>query len=140
MGRLLGVFHDILENLTVPRARKGGNDAEVSALAKRSKAAEYRRLKKSLEENLSARGLVEDVFRDKLGEYLALWKKFQELDQDIETRGVTVFDERRGMLVENRSVSLAVQVSRQMLSIYDALGFKEQAKSAVPSGGEDDEL
>ena len=78
--------------------------------------------------------------KNKLGEYMALWKKFQELDEDIEARGVTVMDERRGMLVENRSVSLAVQVSRQMLSIYDALGFKEQAKSAVPLGGEDDEL
>ena len=51
------------------------------------------------------RDRVEDVFRDKLGEYMALWKKFQELDEDIEARGVTVMDERRGMLVENRSVS-----------------------------------
>ncbi len=109
-------------------------------MAKRSKTAEYRRLKKSLEDNLISRGLVEDVFRDKLGEYMALWRKFQTLDEDIETRGVTVLDERRGMMVENRSVSLAVQVSRQMLAIYDALGFKEQAKSAVPLGGEDDEL
>ena len=134
------MFHDILENLPVPRARKGGNDAEVSALAKRSKAAEYRRLKKSLEENLSARGLVEDVYRDKLEEYMALWESFQALNRDVEERGVTVLDDRRGMLVENRSVSLAVQVSRQMLSLYDALGFKEQAKSAVPLGGEDDEL
>ena len=134
------MFHDILENLPVPRARKGGNDAEVSALAKRSKAAEYRRLKKSLEENLSARGLVEDVYRDKLEEYMALWESFQALNRDVEERGVTVLDDRRGLLVENRSVSLAVQVSRQMLSLYDALGFKEQAKSAVPLGGEDDEL
>lgn len=109
-------------------------------MAKKSKSAAYRRLKKSLEDNLTARGLVEDVFRDKLEEYMTLWENFQALDADIQERGVTVIDERRGMLVENRSVSLAVQVSRQMLSIYDALGFKEQAKSAVPLGGEDDEL
>ena len=109
-------------------------------MAKKTKSAPYRRLKKSLEENLSARGLVEDVYRDKLEEYMALWESFQALNRDVEERGVTVLDDRRGMLVENRSVSLAVQVSRQMLSIYDALGFKEQAKSAVPSGGEDDEL
>lgn len=102
---------------------------------------EYRRLKKSLEDNLSARGLVEDVFTDKLDEYMRLWKRFHELDTDVEARGVSVMDERRGMMVENRSVSLAVQVSRQMLAIYDALGFKEQAKgAAISPGGEDDEL
>lgn len=102
---------------------------------------EYRRLKKSLEDNLSARGLVEEVFSDKVQEYMDLWRRRQQLEEDIEARGVSVMDERRGMLVENRSVSLAVQVSRQMLAIYDALGFKEQAKgAAISPGGEDDEL
>ena len=102
---------------------------------------EYRRLKKSLEDNLSARGLVEEVFSDKVQEYMDLWRHRQQLEEDIEARGVSVMDERRGMLVENRSVSLAVQVSRQMLAIYDALGFKEQAKgAAISPGGEDDEL
>ena len=110
-------------------------------MARKAKARGYAKLKKSLEDNLSARGLVEDVFVDKLNEYMALWEKFQELNGDIEARGVSVMDERRGMLVENRSVSLAVQVSRQMLAIYDALGFKEQAKgAAISPGGEDDEL
>ena len=47
-------------------------------------------------------------------------------------------DEKRQMPVENRSVSLAVQVSRQMLAIYQALGFKEDAASG--KGIEDDEL
>lgn len=102
---------------------------------------EYRRLKKSLEDNLSARGLVEEVFSDKVQEYMDLWRRRQQLEEDIEARGVSVMDERRGMMVENRSVSLAVQVSRQMLAIYDALGFKEQAKgAAISPGGEDDEL
>lgn len=111
-------------------------------MARKAKARGYAKLKKSLEDNLSARGLVEDVFVDKLNEYMALWEKFQELNGDIEARGVSVMDERRGMLVENRSVSLAVQVSRQMLALYDALGFKEQAKgaAAVSPGGEEDEL
>lgn len=110
-------------------------------MARKAKARGYAKLKKSLEDNLSARGLVEDVFVDKLNEYMALWEKFQELNGDIEARGVSVMDERRGMMVENRSVSLAVQVSRQMLAIYDALGFKEQAKgAAISPGGEDDEL
>ena len=43
-----------------------------------------------------------------------------------------------------RSVSLCVvllvRVSSQMLSIWAALGFKEQAANAKPSDGDDDEL
>ena len=110
-------------------------------MARKAKARGYAKLKKSLEDNLSARGLVEDVFVDKLNEYMALWEKFQELNGDIEARGVSVMDERRGMLVENRSVSLEVQISRQMLAIYTALGFKDQANAPMtPPGGEDDAL
>ena len=101
---------------------------------------EYRRLKKSLEDNLSARGLVEEVFSDKVQEYMDLWRRRQQLEEDIEARGMSVMDERRGMLVENRSVSLEVQISRQMLAIYTALGFKDQANAPTPPGGEDDAL
>ena len=98
-------------------------------------------LESSLLENLEARGLVEDVYRDKVQEYMGLWDRLQDLRQDIKLRGIAVLDAKRGMMVENRSVSLAVQVSRQMLAIYDALGFKEQAKgAAISPGGEDDEL
>ncbi len=49
-------------------------------------------------------------------------------------------DEKRGMLVENRSVSLEVQVSRQMLAIYSALGFKDDGLNAKRADNEDDEL
>ncbi len=110
-------------------------------MATKRRSKPYKELKESLENNLVARGLVEDVFLDKLQEYMDLWWRRQQLEADIEARGVSVMDERRGMMVENRSVSLEVQISRQMLAIYDALGFKEQAKgAAAPAGGEDDEL
>ncbi len=96
-------------------------------------------LEKSLLENLESRGMVEDVYRDKVQEYMGLWDRLQDLRMDIKKRGVTVMDEKRGMMVENRSVSLEVQVSRQMLAIYAALGFK--AKEGAASGGADsDEL
>ena len=46
----------------------------------------------------------------------------------------------RGRITENRSVSLEIQVARQMLAVWTALGFKDAAaKSDVP-GGMDDEL
>ena len=96
-------------------------------------------LERSLLENLESRGMVEDVYRDKVQEYMGLWDRLQDLRMDIKKRGVTVMDAKRGMMVENRSVSLEVQVSRQMLAIYAALGFK--AKDGDASGGAElDEL
>ena len=97
-------------------------------------------LERSLLENLEARGLVEDVYRDKVTEYMGLWDRLQDLRQDIARRGVSVMDAKRGMPVENRSVSLEVQVSRQMLAIYTALGFKARDSGGMASGDEDDAL
>lgn len=97
----------------------------------------YRQLKQSMLDNLDARGLVEEAYRDKVEEYMDFWVQRQKLEADIAARGITVLDEKRGMLVENRSVSLAVQVSRQMLAIFKALGLQEDA--CTPSQGEDDD-
>lgn len=112
---------------------------EAQAVAIESTKA-YRQLKKSLLESLEARGLVEDVYRDKVAEYMTLWVQLRELQADVRTRGVAVMDERRGMLVENRSVSLATQVSKQMLSIYTALGFVPQNGKGRPCGIDDCDL
>ncbi len=95
-------------------------------------------LKQSMLDNLSARGLAEDVYRDKVDEYMDFWVRRRELQADIDARGITVMDDR-GRLSENRSVSLEVQVSRQMLAIFSALGFKEDALKGGGSA-EDDEL
>ena len=46
----------------------------------------------------------------------------------------------RGRLSENRSVSLEIQVSRQMLAIFTTLGFKEDALSSSGRSEDDDEL
>lgn len=100
----------------------------------------YKTLRKSLLESLEARGLVEDVYRDKVDEYMDLWRHRMELREDIHQRGVAVMDNKREMVVENRSVSLELQVSKQMLAIFTALGFKP-AEGRVGRGGfDDDEL
>lgn len=104
------------------------------------KTKTYRDLRKSLMDNLEARGLVEKAYTDKVEEYMDFWVQRQKLEADIARRGVTILDEKRGMPVENRSVSLAVQVSRQMLAIFAALGLKEDACSASHQGDDDDEL
>lgn len=81
--------------------------------------------------------MVETTYADKVREYMNFWVQLQQLEADVAQRGVSVLDEKRGMMVENRSISLAVQVSRQMLAIYTALGFKDEGPR---QGGEDDEL
>lgn len=108
-------------------------------MAKKKTETLEKELKKTMLENLEARGLVERIYTDKVEEYIDLWRRRQELKRDIEKRGVTVYDEKRDIMTENRSVSLEVQVSRQMLAIYAALGFK--ASSEKDAGAErDDEL
>lgn len=97
----------------------------------------YKELRQSMMESLEARGMVEAAYTDKVREYMNFWIQLKQLEEDVAQRGVCVLDEKRGMMVENRSISLAVQVSRQMLAIYTALGFKDDGQGR---GGEDDEL
>lgn len=104
------------------------------------KTKAYRQLRDGLRDNLESRGLIEPQYRDMTEHYLALWVQRQKLEADIAQRGVTLWDEKRGMEVENRSVSLNVQVSRQMLNIYSALGFKDISSGAAKTPDQDDEL
>ena len=100
---------------------------------------EYAELRQAMLENLAARGLDAEMYRDKVREYMDFWVRRQELRDDIAKRGLTVMDDR-GRLSENRSVSLEIQVSRQMLAIFAALGFKEDALSSGSRNEDDDEL
>ena len=104
------------------------------------KTKAYKTLKKSMLDSLEARGLVEDVYKDKVLEYMTLWGQLRELQADIKARGVVVMDPKRDMMVENRSVSLATQVSKQMLAIYTALGLKPAESSGRKEGTDWDEL
>lgn len=134
------------------RARRGFIDAkEVLGVAKKSengkkspdikRTAAYRELRKSMLDNLEARGLVESIYTEQVEQYMEFWVQARQLRDDVAARGISVFDEKRGMEVENRSVSLLVQVSRQMQNIYTALGFKDVSASAkVSPDGDDDEL
>ena len=98
---------------------------------------EYRELRRSLIDNLEARGMLEQIYRDKAMEYMDLWVRRRELQDDINERGVAVEDERRGW-VENRSVTLELQTAKLMLSIYNALGFAEKAGSGRSMAAEDE--
>lgn len=100
---------------------------------------EYAELRQAMLDSLAARGLDAEMYRDKVREYMDFWVRRQELRDDIARRGLTVMDDR-GRLSENRSVSLEIQVSRQMLAIFSTLGFKEDALSSGGRSEDDDEL
>lgn len=114
-------------------------EAGESRVSAKSTKTLRKELRKSMIENLEARGLVEPIYTDMVEDYMELWDRRRLLAEDVRERGVSVYD-AKGHLTENRSISLGIQVSKQMLSIYAALGFKEQAAAALAGGGEDDEL
>ena len=94
------------------------------------KTKQYKALKKELEDDLESRGLISEPYKDKVDEYMRLWCWLQMLNDDISVRGVFI-EYQNG---ENQKGS-------QMLSIWAALGFKDQAvKAKAAAGGEDDEL
>ena len=105
-----------------------------------TRTKEYRELKTGLADNLESRGLVEPVYRELLRRYMELWCEFQDLTQDIRARGVCVEDPKRGMMVENRSLTIRHQTSQKMLDIYNALGFRELSAGAARSIPDEDEL
>ena len=109
-----------------------------------ARTKEYRILKKDMLDDLEARGLVGTQYTDKVEEYMNLWCWLQMLNQDILQRGVYI-EYQNGATqkgtTDNKSLTIATRVSGQMLSIWTALGFREQATNSKPiSGGEDDAL
>lgn len=89
------------------------------------KTKDYKSLRIAMMEKLAQRGMDDAAYTDKVAEYMDFWVRRRELRDDVDSRGLTVTDER-GRLSENRSVSLEIQVSRQMLALFNALGFKPE--------------
>lgn len=102
------------------------------------KSKRYKTLRATLLEDLDRRGMRSPVYTDKVEEYMDFWVRRQTLQADVAERGLTVIDER-GRVTENRSVSLEIQVSRQMLALFTAMGFKPEALNGG-GGGDDDDL
>lgn len=101
-----------------------------------TKSKAYHSLRSAMLESLKTRGLDSKAYTDKVDEYMDFWSRRRELRDDVAARGLTVMDER-GRISENRSVSLEVQVSRQMLAIFTALGFKPDDIKNVPEDSDD---
>lgn len=107
------------------------------------KTAEYRKLKQDMLDDLESRGLVGQQYTAKVNEYMDLWVWFRMLNADVLERGVFV-EYQNGAnqkgTTENKSLTIATRVAAQMLNIWAALGFKENAISSKPLAGDADEL
>lgn len=101
------------------------------------RSREYRELKASIQDDLTAAGKVSQIYQDMADSYMRLWVDLKNFEADIAERGVVVLDEKRGQLVENRSVSLKLQVLREMRAIYADL-TRDDGKGN--RAGDDDEL
>lgn len=109
-------------------------------MSKKSSKTIMKEIRQAMLEDLQRRSLTEPVYLDMVDEYLTLWELRRKLAKDVEERGVSVLDGARGGRTENRSISLGLQVSKQMLSLYNALGFGDRAKNAIAGAEEEDEL
>lgn len=110
------------------------------ARGKKNVAEEYaENLRRTMLENLSARGLVEPIYEDKVNEYTNLYLHRQTAKQLVDTMGITVIDDN-GRVSENPAARAERDYSRCMLNIFKGLGFNEAVTGNVTGGDEDDEL
>ena len=109
-------------------------------MAEFKRTKEYRELKKSLEDNLEARGLIEPIYADMVRRYLSYREMEYLADQEISEKGLNIWDAKRCSWQANPSIATKVNASRQAAAIYRALGFEDEAKKSRLSGDDDDEL
>lgn len=108
-----------------------------------NKKEEYRQLEKDLLNDLESRGLIARQYVDKVQEYMRLWCWLQMLNEDIMERGVYIEYQNGASqkgTTDNKSLSIAARISGQMLNIWSALGFRDQAINAKAVTPDEDEL
>ena len=106
---------------------------------KKTKA--YRELKKSLLDQLKENGNEKDFFVDLVEDYMRLWVIKNQLNDDIETRGVvTTYKNGANQYGQKRNDSIAdlLKVNSQMLKILQQLEIK--ATPTIAEDLDDDEL
>lgn len=100
---------------------------------------ELAELRQTMLDDLTARGMVEPVYIDKVDEYIVLKRHLKAAQDDIAERGVVYVNEMSGRVEENPAGRAERDYSRCMLNIFKALGLHKNATSA-PAPVEDDEL
>ena len=98
------------------------------------------KIRKSLLEQLIAKGADVELYRSLIDDYCWLWKQEREMQKDIKERGRTYTAKSaagKEYEKENPSVKNALLYSRQMVAIIGALGL--DTKSIVGGTGTDNE-
>lgn len=127
---------------TAPRRRS-------AAVKDYAKTKEFKAVRETLLAKAGAElGALDPLQLDRIDEIMDLWCQRQMLRDDVRKRGPTVLDER-GRESENRCISLGLQVSKQILELYKALGLQSEparetqgrrGTAPEPEADEDDEL
>lgn len=99
------------------------------------KTEDFQALREEIVASLERVQAMDAITLSRVEEYMDFWVLRHQLQDDISARGLYVTDER-GRLMENRSVSLSIQTSRQMAAIGAALDLTVGAERQ----GEEDEL
>lgn len=86
-----------------------------------------------------ALGELDPLQLDRVDEIMDLWCQRQMLRDDVRRRGPTVLDER-GRESENRCISLGLQVSKQILELYKALGLVTEPARAQQGKADAEEI
>ena len=101
----------------------------------------YRELRKSLLDQLEENGNMKDFFIDLVNDYMSLWVIKNQLNDDIETRGV-VTEYKNGAnqygTKRNDSIADLLKVNSQMLKILQQLEIK--ATPTITEDLDEDEL
>lgn len=99
------------------------------------RSKDYSAVREELQRSMGGKDKLDAITDARIEEYMDFWVLRHQLQDDITARGLYVEDDR-GRTMENRSVSLSIQASRQMSAIAAALGLVIGAERKL----EDDEL
>lgn len=101
-----------------------------------------KRVKDSLEEQLEAKGADIDLFKDQIGDYMAMWDLKESLKDDIAENGLRLmYRTANGGTAEkdNPSVKQIPLINKQMLMLLKQLEISTD-NAVRKGGGKSDEL
>lgn len=99
------------------------------------KSKSFKAVRAEILSSLGSAESMDALTLSRVDEYMDFWVLRHQLQDDVDERGLYVRDDR-DRLMENRSVSLGIQASRQMSALASALGLVIGAERRM----EEDEL
>lgn len=97
------------------------------------KTSEYRKIKKSLLDQLKRRDCDTPYYRSLVQDYMSMYATKEMAVQDVEERGNIIHYTGTGgseLTKKNESSELIIKLNAQMLKLLDTLGIKPQSEVA----------